>query len=256
MRSLVIKKDWPGGEVFQKELVTFPLAYSIVGDDVHHLVNVCRIKKDEPLLLLNGQGGVFYSKIKEIQKKSIQLEVYSVEQKHLYCQLEVMVPYVKRPAFEEMMRQAVELGLSKMHTLSSAFSQAACSVRVDRLQNIIHSSMEQSNNPFFIDCVDHQQSLLFLLKSPQETFFLQFDSIVVFHPYEVEGEKTFRHLQQKFSKDQKILVLVGPEGGFSQEELEKLSLMNNVFFIQLPVPLLRAEHGISVGFGTLLSMYL
>ena len=64
---------------------------------------------------------------------------------------------VKKEALELSIRQATELGVNKIFLLNSQYSQEN-SLKADRLEKIIVSAMEQSNNLFYPEIINSELS--------------------------------------------------------------------------------------------------
>ncbi|WP_010597069.1 RNA methyltransferase PUA domain-containing protein [Rickettsiella massiliensis] len=52
-------------------------------DAAQHLIRVLRGKKDDPLIVFNGQGGEFQAKIVAITKKRSRYKLNSIERSHV-----------------------------------------------------------------------------------------------------------------------------------------------------------------------------
>ncbi len=199
----------------------------------HHFINVLRMKKEQELLLLNGQGLSAISRITHIDSKSIECEVTEFRNHQRKYHLDLALGSIKKEALELALKQSVELGVRNIIIFQSQFSQEK-KLKEDRLSSVLISSLEQSNNPFL----------------PKIAFTSELD----FNNYKKSFVMHFiknSDLQNINSNDEYLLV-VGPEGGFSQEEIENFKV-KNCSFIHLPTPILRAQTAVTAGVATILS---
>jgi 16S rRNA (uracil1498-N3)-methyltransferase len=208
-----------------------------VNNDVAKHLNVVRVKRNDEILVLNGKGLKAIASVGEILKNQVELlvkEVVVCERQH---QISLAIALPKKDAFEDILKMAVELGAMNIYPLSSSFSQYDY-VESERIQRILESALIQSNNPFMP--VIHSQikldSFLNELKLP----------LVFFNSKPIECGKGEKILSEK-------IILIGPEGGFSDIEEKIISSNSNVITIHLPTPILRAPTAVATSMGYLLS---
>jgi 16S rRNA (uracil1498-N3)-methyltransferase len=209
----------------------------IDGDRAHHL-QVVRVKKDEEILALNGKGSQFFATISEVTKKEIVLKIISSKFQNLKSNIELAIALPKKDAFEDILKIAVELGVSKIYPLSSEFSQYEYSFN-DRVGRLLESALVQSNNLYLPILADQESLGQFLIdnKSP----------IAYFSAANSE-------IKLKQSTEEKIIILIGPEGGFSEREESQIIENENVSVIHLPTPILRAPTAVAASVGYLLGL--
>ena len=205
---------------------------TIDGDEARHLIKVVRIKLNENILLNNGDGLGVIGKVIKIEKKSVDIEVINIK-KEIKIERSIALCMVKKEALELSIRQATELGVNKIFLLNSQYSQEN-SLKADRLEKIIVSAMEQSNNLFYPEIINSELSA-FVSSNKEDVLLFTSQSSTV--------DKNKIH--------QKMIPLIGPEGGFSDDELNlfKGTVSNH---IHLPTPILRASTAVPTCIGYLL----
>jgi 16S rRNA (uracil1498-N3)-methyltransferase len=208
----------------------------ITGDSAHHLM-VARVRSKEKVLLLNGSGVKIQGEVLETSKNSIEIKIHSKEEFKPEHQLSLAIAMPKKDAFEDILKIAVELGIREIHPLVSAFSQYEYAPS-ERIERILESALVQSNNPFFP--IIHAQRKLsdFLSMHSDELVF--FNSLV-------------SNSKNHTKKDTKKTILVGPEGGFSSEEVENILKYPQILEVHLPTPILRAPTAVASSVGYLLA---
>jgi len=208
----------------------------IEGESAHHL-NVVRVKIDEMLLLLNGQGSIVTGKITALSKNQVSVKVQKVESFVRQHELSLAIANPKKDAFEDILKAAVELGVKNIYPLSSDFSQYDY-VASERVARVMESALIQSNNPFF-PAVHSQQSLKEFLSTHQ-------DQICFFN------SKPSQETSVKAGVIPKT-ILIGPEGGFSSGEISAILAFPKIQEIHLPTPILRAPTAVAASIGYLLA---
>jgi 16S rRNA (uracil1498-N3)-methyltransferase len=203
---------------------------------LHHL-QVVRVKKDEEILLLNGNGTKALALVSDIQKKFAMLKIKSVEQGLATHGFSLAIGVPKKDAFEDILKMATELGIRNIYPLTCEYSQYEFTPS-ERVSKILESALIQSNN-LFMPTIHTQTSLDQFLKNYQ-------------------GEIIFLNSRQGFDtskmpESNSACALIGPEGGFSSAEVQKLISTNNVKSIHLSTPIMRAPTATASAIGYLLA---
>lgn len=226
--------------VYHPEL-TLQESYSITGDPLHHLLNVIRIQKHQELLLLNGKGLGVLGQVEDLNKKELRLKfLKSIEQERKFI-LDLALGIPKKEALELCLKQATELCFRKIYLVRADHSQ----IRVpeaDRLQKLLVSALEQANG--------------FYLPEVQEVGWKDipwnhYTRSVLLDSQTAEEAKNAANPQ----KGPGILI-VGPEGGFSDGELGYLRSLPQVENLLLPTGILRTPTALATGAGIMLERLL
>lgn len=209
--------------------------YTISGDALHHLVNVIRIELDEEILLLNGKGLSVKAKTKRISKRDILLEHVETIKSERVFSMDVALGIPKKEALELCLKEATELGIRRLYLIRAAFSQIKIP-DADRIEKMLVSALEQSNAPFLPEVIEvnwkdipwNDYSVKLLMDSQSKC-----------------------RSKERISSEKSILV-VGPEGGFSFDELSYLHSLEGMEVLTLPTPILRTPTALATGTGMLL----
>jgi 16S rRNA (uracil1498-N3)-methyltransferase len=208
----------------------------ITDESAKHL-HVVRIKPNEEILVLNGNGIKALTKVGEISKNQIELLVESIIESIPLHEISLAIAVPKKEAFEDILKIAVELGVQNIYPLTSEFSQYEY-LGSERIQRILESALIQSNNPF-LPTIHSQVSLVHFL-GELETPLYFFNS---------KPDDCGKH--QKTSG--KKTILIGAEGGFSPREIATILAKSNAFSIHLPTPIMRAPTAVATSIGYLIS---
>lgn len=208
---------------------------TITDEKFHHLKNVIRIKLNEAILVMNGQGSIRNYSVSEINKKNIILSsINKIQQEKRKHSIDIAIGKCKKDALDDIIKSCVEMGINKLFILDTEYSQKY-NLKIERISKLIESSMEQSNNPYTLQIIE--TTLLDIPFSEYEIFVMSLS-----HNSTVESKT-----------DYKKLLVLGPEGGLSSTEEDHLMKLENISFINLPTPILRAKTAVNVAVGHILS---
>ncbi len=226
--------------LFQRDL-QLRETYVVDGKALHHLVNVIRIDEGEELLLLRGDGLRVLTKVERISKKALQLSFLEDRSATRAYHFDLALGAPKREALELCLKQATELGFRKLYLIRSDFSQQRIPEE-ERLENLLVSALEQSNGAFLPEL--HSVSWESL---PWE----EYASVVL-----LDSQTGRSDSLEKLERTAPALLVVGPEGGFSQREIELLHATPAAKIVKLPTPILRSPTAVAVGAGLMLQSLL
>ncbi len=200
-------------------------------DESFHAVRVLRLAKNDSIRLIDGKGGLFEAVILTadpdrcmvLPEKQLQAPIrnYSL---HL-----AIAPTKNIGRFEDFVEKAVEIGIDAITPLLCSRSERR-SLPGDRLRKIILSAMKQAVVPL-------------MPKLSTCTLFDDFVSLPM-----AEAEKFIAHcgssertaLGHAYSKGKNAVILIGPEGDFTDNEVN-LALKNGFTSISLGQNRLRTE---------------
>lgn len=196
-----------------------------------HAIRVLRLEKGEKVRLIDGKGGFYLAEIAEANPKKCKLAIFEFERNfgkrnfHLHI---AIAPTKNNERLEWFLEKATEIGIGEITPLITERSERK-SVNPERLEKILISAMKQSVKAF-LPKLNNPQSFKELVKQP-------FDG-KKFIAY-IEEKQTV-HLKNGIGKNDNVLVLIGPEGDFSPDEV-KLALQNGFQPVSLGESRLRTE---------------
>ncbi len=197
-------------------------------DTSKHIINVLRMQKGEQVLLTDGKGRKARAAIIDDNRKKCVVDISSIEtEEERKNKVAIGISLIKNASrFEWFLEKATEIGVSGIIPLICTRTEKE-KFRHDRMQHILISAMLQS-----------QQCWLPVLHEPmgfEKALQLPFEQKFIAHC--IDGEK------QKLpivSHQQSALILIGPEGDFTPEEIE-LSLQKSFLPVSLGNTRLRTE---------------
>ena len=184
----------------------------ITGSDAHQIKNVLRLKVGDELELLDGSGKVYFAKISEIEKEKIVCQIIKTKEDKPSATVSVTIAQClpKAKKMDLIIQKCTELGVDKIIPILSERSIAK-SEKTVRWQKIAKGAAEQSGRSTIPEIAPLTR-FNDLLKQKNE-----FDTAIV--PWELEQELTLKSVLRN-KPINKLIILVGPEGGFSNKEVE------------------------------------
>ena len=208
--------------------------YSLKGDEAHHLINVVRLQVSEELLLLNGQGLMVFTTVEFVSRKELVLKYIRHEERSNSSIIDLALGIPKKEALELSLKQAVELGVGRIFLVRGDYSQIKIP-DLERLEALLINALEQSNS-------SHLPQL-----SSSDWENLPFSDYAQINWMNSQPTAS---LSLSSTKGRQLLM-VGPEGGFSPNEVLQISKLENLQTIYLPTPILRTPTAMSAGVGFL-----
>ena len=176
--------------------------------DSKHLSKSLRKKVGDIIRITNGDGLEIKGNIIRLGKNIKVNVINKVKHKKRAISIHIAMSPLKNPSrFEWFVEKSTEIGISEITPLITKFSEKK-KVNISRLNKIVISSMKQSNQ-FYLPKVNPITSFDEFLK-------LNKDYKLIAH---LKNNNSFNN-KSIGSKD-KIVVMIGPEGGFSEEEILK-----------------------------------
>lgn len=206
--------------------------------DAHHLLSVLRAKEGEKIEIVSN-GRLFLAMVDNVLPLSISIKEELSSEAELDCDLYLAFSLLKNGHDELVLQKGTELGvkgflpfISKRTIIS--LEEKDKGKRVSRYQKIVQGAAEQSKR-LLIPTVYPIQSFKNVLSFGDADFqkLFAFEGAIA---QEFNLFRTFSDLK----KGSKSLVLVGPEGGFSEEEAQ-LAKEKGFQTISLGKRILRAE---------------
>jgi 16S rRNA (uracil1498-N3)-methyltransferase len=193
----------------------------ITGKDARYLSHVLRVKPGEQLLLLDGLGTRHVCSITEITAREVTARKIREETRSAESPLQVTlvqgIPKGSRMDF--IIQKSVELGVKKIIPLITDRSLVRDTGKVLRWRKIARSAAQQSGRGKTPEVLPPEGFHEFLCgKQVDGLKALRKRGIIL---WEDETGRTLRKALEYFRQAGEILLLVGPEGGFSKEEVDR-----------------------------------
>ena len=182
----------------------------IQDDELAHLVHVMRKKVGDEVRVVDGRGNAFDVRLEEITKKIARATILSSYHHHHEPSIDITlaVGILKNPSkFDFLVEKVSELGVKEIIPLQTERTIPP-HAKVDRWQKLALAAMKQSGRSY-LPTVRELMSFDTLLAEGQ-----RFDRKYIAHEIPME-----KKLGASSEAHQTVLALIGPEGGFSGEEI-------------------------------------
>lgn len=208
--------------------------------EAHHLLHVLRIKSGEQVQLFDGAGNSATAQITELTRRSLTAEIVSrqSETRRQQPQIIVAVAPPKGDRLRWMMEKLTEIGVDQVVLLQTTRTIVTPGeTKVDKLRANIIAACKQSGRNRLMD-VQPLIRLNDFLKSdvakPQSA------NLYLAHPSDPSSAQpaTDRNMSPPPSNDN--VLFVGPEGGFTDNEVELLR-EHHAQNLSWPATILRIE---------------
>lgn len=216
----------------------------IFGDDVKHIYKVLRLSEGTKVVLNNCEGVEYLAKINSINKSEVVLDI--IEKLNVNNESRVNIHlYQGMPKAQKMdliVQKGTELGVYDFTPIVTSRVDIKLKgefKKIDRLNRIALEASKQSKRSI-IPKVNEPINFEIALDKLKDL-----DLILV--PYENAENFGVKTLMSKFKKEnvdlstiKDIGIVIGPEGGFEEEEIEQLN-NHGAYIITLGNRILRTE---------------
>lgn len=218
-------------QLFYAPEISFP-HYTLSEEESKHCIRVLRMGRGDELHLTDGRGVLYRCKIVDDNVKRCTVEI--CEQTPAtplpYHLVMAVAPTKNIDRFEWFLEKATEVGVAEVYPIEGAHSERR-QIKLDRELKVITSAVKQSLKMFHPTLHD---------MTPVKQLIAQpFDGQkYIAHCNSSLGEREY--LGKILEKGGKVLILIGPEGDFSPEEIT-FALQNGFKPITLGDQRLRTE---------------
>jgi 16S rRNA (uracil1498-N3)-methyltransferase len=199
-------------------------------EESKHIVKVLRKKVSDKIFITNGLGFLFISEISLASDKKCEVKILEIQEfeKPKYNLHIAVAPTKMNDRFEWFLEKATEIGIQEITPIICEHSERKI-YKIDRAEKIMQSAMKQSNQ-FYLPKINEPVSFKeFISNTNCENKFIA-------HCIETERKQ----LKDCIKPNENYVILIGPEGDFSENEIE-LALANNYKAVLLGNTRLRTE---------------
>ena len=230
--------DFRSPRLFAEAALAEGAVLTLAPNQTNYLVNVLRLKPGAGVLVFNGHDGEWRAQIGATRKKGAELTVIErVREQTAPADLHYLFSPLKHARLDYMVQKAVEMGVSRLQPVIMRHTQTE-RVNLDRMRANAIEAAEQCG----------------ILTVPEIAGPVALDAFVqdwvperllVFCDEEADVEDPIAALRD--ARDplavapRRVTVLIGPEGGFAEDERAALLELGNVVRLALGPRILRAD---------------
>ena len=183
-------------------------------EETTHALRVLRLQSGDDMFLMDGRGNFYHAEVSLATHKKCLYHIKETlpQQKTWRGHIHLAIAPTKHiDRMEWLAEKATEVGFDEITFLHCAFSERKA-LRTDRIEKIVISAAKQSRKPW-IPVVNELESFKTFIQQPRE------GHKFIAHCYEeIEKKDFFDDLMN--GPNERITVLVGPEGDFSIDEVK------------------------------------
>jgi len=186
---------------------------SITGEDAHHIIRVLRLKKGEEIFVVVGRGERFKAEIQEFKPRKVIVRIKEKIKVSFEPRLSLSIAQSlpKGRKFEDVIKTCTELGVVEFFPIIS--ERTIVKVRnekINRWRRIAKEEAMVSKRDVIPEVYDILDFYEFIKK-----WGTKYEKKFLF--WELEKEKFLKDME---IKNEKIVALIGNEGGWSKKEVD------------------------------------
>ncbi|MFA5075193.1 MAG: RsmE family RNA methyltransferase [Candidatus Babeliales bacterium] len=215
------------------------------------IIKILRLETGDIIILFDSKINLELEILQTKQDKVLGKILKIQDNKKIIPEIILAVGLLKKSSFEEILYVAAQMGVTQIQPILSEKIQKNWFIEKDlnRLNKILISACEQSKN-FFVPELLTPIKLDKFLNNTLNSNLKKYKKIC----FEPEHQKLIKLLQDCNKNPENLVLLFGPEGGFSNQELDLIK-KNNFDFYELTPTILRSVEAITVGLGVIRSIF-
>ena len=226
-RFFVNKELIGGGKIYIKD------------GDAHHIARSLRMAEGDEVTVSDGEGKEFFCRLTRIRDEECECEIISEEISRAESPVDITLcmAYPKGDKLETVIQKAVELGVSRILPFeSSRCIKRPKAEKIDkqlaRLSKIAEEAAKQCGRakiPEVLTPISYREMLKYT-KDFEMTLFC----------YEAEEDSSVKNILKSRTRPATCAVIVGSEGGFSEDEVKE-AILSGATVVSLGKRILRCE---------------
>ena len=220
-------------------------------ENYRHIAKALRARVGEKLLLLDENRIQYETVISEINSNEIICEIKDSyqSQRDLDFDLYLAQSPLRSDAQLTIMEKATELGVRGVYpviTDNCALAKSVLDKKHEKWQKVMFEASKQCERAVVPTCFEPT--------TLEKVLALNFDKILVLAERSTEISMKDYLTQNPIKKGEKVLAIIGPEGGFSQKEFEYFK-QKGLPLISLGDLILKAETAVIMALGNIVYEY-
>jgi len=209
-------------------------AVALDRDQANYLVNVLRLSQGDGVLLFNGRDGEWQAELTGTGKRSLSAAVGERQREQPAApDLHFLFAPLKHARLDYVVQKAVEMGVSRIQPVMTQHTQVS---RLN-LERMRANAIEAAQQCGVLAIPEIGEPVPFKTVAAGDP-----DRLLVFCDEDAEvADPVAALMAQRGAHRRPLAVLIGPEGGFSQDERDALIQWPNVVRLPLGPRILRAD---------------
>ena len=220
--------------IYFPEKISLKKTITITTKQLHYLINVMRKKKNDTLLIFNSVDGEYLAKISQIYKKYVVLIIdKKIRDVETEIDLWILFAPVKKVPTEYIMQKATELGASKIFPVITDRTITK-QINLKRMQDIAIEASEQCDRLTIPEIFEVKK-----IKDVIESWDKK--RTILYGDETIRKRDEIKFDFQNFHSKSLGAILIGPEGGFNNDEINYLRKKSFIKPIDLGPRILRSD---------------
>jgi 16S rRNA (uracil1498-N3)-methyltransferase len=183
--------------------------FTLSEEESKHCIRVLRLKQNDCIHLIDGRGGFYTAKIIDENPKKCKVEITESQKefKKKNFRLHIAIcPTKNIERFEWFVEKATEIGIDEITPMITEHSERK-TINTERIRKVIVAACKQSVNAYFpvLNNITKFRDIIKNSDLPTSKFIACYSE---------------NHLKDIYIPMTDSLILIGPEGDFSKEEIE------------------------------------
>jgi len=213
--------------------------FLLEGEEAHHLLKVLRHQEGDTVMITDGLGSIYTTKIIDANPKKCSLKILQQDKKDTeknYSLHIAIAPTKNIDRLEWFLEKATEIGIDEVSPIICQHSERRI-IKEERLQKVLISAMKQSLKSF-LPVLHPLKTFPDLIKEcrAEQRYICTMDAQ--------------DSLINRYDPLEKTIILIGPEGDFSKEEIA-MALKHGFVPVSLGNSRLRTETAAVLACATL-----
>jgi 16S rRNA (uracil1498-N3)-methyltransferase len=202
-------------------------------DQSNYLGNVLRLAAGAEVLAFNGRDGEWQAAIEGRKRPDGLVILQQTRPQDQLPDLAYVFAPLKHARLDYMVQKAIEMGAASLQPVLTRFTQAS-RVNIERMRANVVEAAEQCGILSIASVAEPVPLDRFLSQRPA-------GRLLIFCDEAAEVQNPIQSLQNPRNGNQGIDVLIGPEGGFAEEERALLLRQPNILRLALGPRIMRAD---------------
>jgi len=193
----------------------------ITGSDFNHISHSLRLKEGDKITVSTGNGWDYLVKLTDFQEAMVTGKIINRQENNNEPSIKITLAQAvpKKNNMELIIQKATEIGVYCIIPLETSrtivkLKDDKRKKRIDRWQKIVEEAAKQSQRGIIPEVKD--------LHTLKELKGLKDDFDLILIPWESEQRRGLKGIWNNFkeSENTNILIIIGPEGGFAEDEVD------------------------------------
>lgn len=217
-------------------------------ENYNHIAKSLRAKIGENILLIDENQIQYEGVIEKINSNSIDIKVTKSYKSSRYLPFKLYLAQspLRSDAQSLIIEKATELGVDGIYPIftdNCALKKSVVEQKTQKWQKIMFEASKQCERAYIPTCFA-PKDLDSILKNNS------FDRVLAFTERDAEFKLKYYLAKNPIKNNEKILIIIGPEGGFSQREFEYFN-KNKIITLSLGDLILKAETAVITALGNI-----